>query len=106
MVKLLGVDDLFEGITYCDYGAEKFICKPHKDMYAKAMKEAGVKSVDDCYFIDDSYANAKAAQAIGWTTAHLVEPFDPISEEQASKFLIRDLEELRTIFPQFFEAKS
>lgn len=51
VVKLLGVDDLFEGITYCDYGQERLICKPADEMWEKAEKEAGAKSIDDCYFV-------------------------------------------------------
>lgn len=51
VVKLLGVEDMFEGITYCDYGAEKLLCKPAPEMFAKAMREAGVSEVKDCYFV-------------------------------------------------------
>jgi len=51
VVKLLKVDDLFEGITFCDYGSEKFYCKPHPDMFDKAMEEAGIKSNEKCYFV-------------------------------------------------------
>jgi pyrimidine and pyridine-specific 5'-nucleotidase len=51
VVKLLGVDDLFEGITFCDYGSDKFFCKPHAEMFDKAMKEAGIKSNQHCYFV-------------------------------------------------------
>lgn len=51
VVKLLQVEDMFEGMTYCDYSAEKLLCKPHPEMFAKAMKEAGVKIVKDCYFV-------------------------------------------------------
>ena len=51
VVKLLGIDDLFEGITYCDYGSDKFYCKPHTEMYDKAMSQAGVKSNEKCYFV-------------------------------------------------------
>jgi pyrimidine and pyridine-specific 5'-nucleotidase len=51
VVKLLKVDDLFEGMTFCDYGSDKFDCKPHADMYNKAMREAGVKSNNNCYFV-------------------------------------------------------
>lgn len=51
VVKLLGVDDLFEGITYCDYGAKKLVCKPHKDMFKKAEMEAKVSSTDECFFV-------------------------------------------------------
>ncbi len=51
VIKLLGVDDLFEGITYCDYTQTTMICKPHKEMYDKAEAEAGASSVEDCYFV-------------------------------------------------------
>jgi pyrimidine and pyridine-specific 5'-nucleotidase len=51
VVRLLGVDDLFEGLTFCDYGQDTMICKPHPEMFAKAMKEAGAKKFKDCYFV-------------------------------------------------------
>ena len=51
VVRLLGVDDLFEGMTFCDYAQEKMLCKPHPDMFAKAMAAAGVKEMKDCYFV-------------------------------------------------------
>jgi pyrimidine and pyridine-specific 5'-nucleotidase len=51
VVKLLGIEDLFEGVTYCDYGDLPLICKPSQDMYAKAEKEAGAPSTDSCYFV-------------------------------------------------------
>lgn len=106
VVKLLGVDDLFEGLTYCDYSQIPIICKPHKDMYAKAMKEAGVERVEDCYFVDDSYANVASAEKIGWASVHLVEEGLPVPEIPASKYQIRHLEELRNVFPQFFKSSS
>lgn len=51
VVKLLEIDDLFEGITYCDYGAERLVCKPHREMYLKAQKEAGAQASGGCYFV-------------------------------------------------------
>lgn len=51
VVKLLGIDDQFEGLTFCDYAEMPLICKPHPDMYRKAMKHAGVERVEDCYFV-------------------------------------------------------
>lgn len=51
VIRLLGVEDMFEGITYCDYGAEKLLCKPDARMFDKAMKEAGVEKFEDCYFV-------------------------------------------------------
>lgn len=51
VVKLLGVEDCFEGITFCDYAAPKLLCKPAKEMFEKAMDEAGISDVEDCYFV-------------------------------------------------------
>ncbi|KAI1321989.1 pyrimidine 5-nucleotidase [Xylariaceae sp. FL0255] len=105
VVRLLGIDDLFEGLTFCDYGGE-ILCKPHADMYAKAMKEAGVERYEDCYFVDDSAQNCVMAQKLGWTTAHLVEEGIKAPERQASKYQIKHLEELRTIFPELFKSAN
>lgn len=57
VVKLLGIEDLFEGITYCDYGAEKLLCKPAPEMFAKAMREAGIDNPKACWFIGMSTAS-------------------------------------------------
>ena len=51
VVKLLQVDDLFEGLTYCDYGHQPLICKPRQEIYEKAEIEAGAPSSRQCYFI-------------------------------------------------------
>ena len=51
VVKLLGIEDLFEGITYCDYGVLPFLCKPAPGMFQKAMDEAGAKDPKDCWFV-------------------------------------------------------
>lgn len=51
VVKLLGVQDMFEGITFCDYRTLPFVCKPHPEMYEKAEREAGVSSSTQCYFV-------------------------------------------------------
>lgn len=106
VVKLLGVDDLFEGITYCDYAAQKFVCKPHHQMFEQAMRDAGVTSPEYCFFVDDSALNCRAAQALGWTTAHLVEMTEQPPTEPASKYQIRSLYELRDIFPEFFKSRQ
>lgn len=51
VVRLLGIDDLFEGLTFCDYAEEPLLCKPHPDMFKKAMRQAGVEEYGDCYFV-------------------------------------------------------
>ncbi|XHG03673.1 hypothetical protein AWENTII_006973 [Aspergillus wentii] len=104
VVKLLQVDDLFEGITYCDYAQPPpLVCKPSQDMYEKAEIEAGAPSTEQCYFVDDSHLNCKHAEARGWITAHFLEPELPMPRVPASKYLVRNLEELRLHFPQFFK---
>ena len=126
VVRLLGIEDMFEGITYCDYGKIPIRSKPHPEMYEKAEIEAGASAVDGCYFVgkslacfsrgtmvllclsfdltnagaDDSPLNCHHAQLRGWTTAHLVEHTGP--DIKAAKYQIQDLEELRGIFPNFF----
>ena len=106
VVKLLGVEDMFEGLTYCDYGRMPLVCKPHVEMFEKAEEESGAMSVGECFFVDDSYLNCHHAQMRGWSTAHLIEHGDPEPEMQAARYQIRDLEELRSIFPQFFRSSS
>ncbi|TVY83025.1 Uncharacterized protein LSUE1_G002433 [Lachnellula suecica] len=102
VTKLLGIRDLFEGLTFCDYAKRPMLCKPHPEMFAKAMEEAGVKEMKDCYFVDDSALNCGKAEEIGWTVTHLVEEGDPLPVKKPCKNQIRHLEELRTLFPQFF----
>ncbi|KAF7931753.1 uncharacterized protein EAE98_004489 [Botrytis deweyae] len=102
VVRLLGVEDLFEGMTYCDYAQEKMVCKPYKESFEKAMSEAGVKEFKDCYFVDDSLINCEAAYKLGWTAAHLVEEGVKSPAKPVANFQISTLEELRTVYPQFF----
>ncbi|KAK5112272.1 hypothetical protein LTR62_004433 [Meristemomyces frigidus] len=102
VVKLLGIADLFEGITYCDYAAPELVCKPRKGMYDKAMRESGASNVDECYFVDDSALNITAATQYGWKAVHLVEAETKAPERLAGDWQIDHLEELRRIFPEVF----
>lgn len=129
VIRLLGVEDMFEGITYCDYGQIPLHPKPHVEMYEKAETEAGATSAEECFFVgmhtqtsmsipllyrdqadrthsDDSHLNCVHAHQRGWTTVHLLEDEDPDPEVKAAKYQIRDLEELRILFPQFFKTSG
>lgn len=106
VVKILGVDDLFEGLTYCDYNSNPLLCKPSEAMFRKAMKEAGVEDMDQCYFVDDSKLNVDAAQKLGWHAVRLLEPNDD-KDPAATKLkpnVISNLKQLRDLFPQFFKS--
>ncbi|KAL8840678.1 MAG: hypothetical protein Q9176_003791 [Flavoplaca citrina] len=106
VIRLLGIEDMFEGITYCDYGKIPITCKPYTEMYRKAEIEAGASSADDCFFVDDSYLNCYHAQERGWTTAHLVEQTESEPEVKAAQYQIKELEELRRTFPWLFKGSS
>ena len=54
VVRLLEVEDQFDGITFCDYAKVPFVCKPHRNMFEKAMREAGVSKAEDCFFVGES----------------------------------------------------
>ena len=70
VIKLLQIEDLFEGLTYCDYAEQPLICKPHPDMFKKAMRQAGVDDHDKCYFVGtlnpslDFYRNKSAPRVL------------------------------------------
>ncbi|KAH6631680.1 Haloacid dehalogenase-like hydrolase-domain-containing protein [Chaetomium tenue] len=103
VIRLLEIEEFFEGVTYCDYSEVPLLCKPKPEMYQKAMRQAGVEKYEDCFFVDDSYQNCKKAQELGWTVAHLVEEGVKPPRTPACQFQIRHLEELRTVFPQCFK---
>ncbi|KAI1458978.1 Haloacid dehalogenase-like hydrolase-domain-containing protein [Annulohypoxylon moriforme] len=102
VVRLLDIDDFFEGVIYCDYARVPLVCKPQAKMFEEAMRAAGVERNADCYFIDDSFSNCRGAHEFGWTAIHLVEEGLPVPPSQASKHQIQSLEELRKLFPYFF----
>ena len=102
VVRLLGVEDMFEGLTYCDYSKQPLLAKPHAEMFAKAEKDAGVTETRDCYFVDDSLLNCQCATERGWTVVHKLEREDDIPQTRGGKYQVKDLEELREIFPEFF----
>lgn len=104
VVRLLDIEDQFDGITYCDYGAEKLLCKPATEMFDKAMRESGAVSLQDCFYVDDSGINARGGKAYGWRTAHLVEPgLSEPPEKPLADFQISSLYELPNIFPEVFK---
>lgn len=79
VVKLLGIEQFFEGITYCDYTKIPMICKPMPEFFHTCMEDIGIRVIEgkphiDIYFIDDSAQNVDAAEKIGWKAIHIDEP--------------------------------
>lgn len=103
VVRLLGIDDLFDGITYCNYNEIPLVCKPKKEAFDKVMKEAGESDPAKCVFVDDSGLNIRAATELGWSeTVHYVDPHDKLPEKQAGHHVIRSILDLPTVVPHLF----
>lgn len=103
VVRLLGIEDLFSGITYCDYSQRPLLCKPMKPVFDRALKEAGVTDPSKCVFIDDSPLNIKAAKNFGWGTTVLFAE-EGLPENPVGDYQIQSLHELPKILPHIFKA--
>jgi pyrimidine and pyridine-specific 5'-nucleotidase len=67
------------------------------------MYDAGVTDPKQCYFVDDSAINCEAAVKFGWeNVVHKLEPEDPKPEPPVCKHHVRNLQELRKLFPDIF----
>ncbi|KAI0320671.1 pyrimidine 5-nucleotidase [Amylostereum chailletii] len=74
VLKILQLDDLVDGLIFCDYSEPNFTCKPEPDYYIKAMRTVGVSDPSRILFIDDSAKNIVGARAVGWARCvHFVE---------------------------------
>lgn len=65
-VRLLGIADLFDGITYCDYArTDTLICKPDQRAFEKAKEQSGLGDYANAYFVDDSGNNVEQGLNLG-----------------------------------------
>ncbi|KAF9584010.1 hypothetical protein BGW38_007869 [Lunasporangiospora selenospora] len=103
VVKILGLEGLFDGMTYCNYIEPNFVCKPEKAAFEKAMREAGVVHGSNCYFVDDSAANVDKAVDLGWTAVHVAD--DPVISN-FGHFQIADIIELKNVLPHLWDDES
>ncbi|KAF9428240.1 hypothetical protein BGZ94_002997 [Podila epigama] len=100
VVKVLGLEGLFDGLTYCDYNEPDFNCKPDVESFHKAMREAGVVHASNCYFVDDAAANCDKAVDLGWTAVHVA---DHPEISTYGHFQIKDIMDLPKVLPEFWE---
>ncbi|KAF9080902.1 hypothetical protein BGX23_001521 [Mortierella sp. AD031] len=104
VVRILGLEGLFHGMTYCNYLEPQFVCKPDQKAFGKAMREAGVQDPALCFFADDSAPNVDMAVKIGWTAVHVVEkPKVPLTSGQ---YQIEALVDLPTVLPQLWHERE
>ncbi|BAO39974.1 protein SSM1 [Kluyveromyces marxianus] len=109
-VRLLGIADLFDGITYCDYSQHDLVCKPDTRAFEKAKIQSGLGSYSNAYFIDDSAGNIRTAIKLGFKKAiHLVEretPDEPLGSSPEEAVVINSITELPKACFEIFENES
>lgn len=67
-IRILGIADLFDGITYSDYGNcpnGDLICKPDPRAFERAKTQSGLGLWSNSWFADDSIANLKMGLELG-----------------------------------------
>ncbi|KAJ7094668.1 pyrimidine 5-nucleotidase [Mycena belliarum] len=118
VLRILNLDDLIDGLIFCDYQKPNFACKPDPQFYHDALEKARVSDPSKCYFVDDNRINVDAARALGWGhVAHFCETglvhveggkvkkigSDRKNDAENGVKVITDLEELRTIWAEVFK---
>ncbi|KAH3660532.1 hypothetical protein OGAPHI_007118 [Ogataea philodendri] len=110
VIRLLGLGDIFDGITFCDYTEFPLKCKPMKESFDRALRDAGVRDPRNAYFVDDSGLNVVAAKKFGWGKiiqfVELDEDMEQLttgtSDERDGITIIRDILELEQVCSELF----
>lgn len=106
-VKLLGIADLFDGITYCDYAQrDTLICKPDARAFEKAKLESGLGDYSNSWFVDDSGNNIDRGIELGMRKCiHLVEDSvdEILGKTPAGSLVIKEITDLPKAVPELFQ---
>lgn len=95
-IRLLGLEDFFDGALYCDYAAGPlFCCKPDLGYYHAAAEIVGTKDTTKFYFVDDSEKNIRAAKELGWQSAVFYNEPEPEDEAPQRSHGARETQEER-----------
>lgn len=109
VVRLLGLGDIFDGMTYCDYSqTDTLVCKPHPDAFERARQQSGLADYSNAWFIDDSGSNIAQGLRLGMGNCiHVVE--DQVNEVLGATpegaVVIRSIMDLPSVAPQLFKSE-
>lgn len=105
-IRLLGLGDLFDGITYCDYEQlDTLICKPDVRAFEKAKLESGLGNYSNAWFIDDSGSNIHTGVELGMRKCiHLVENQvnEILGKTPDGSIVIQDILDLPKVVTEIF----
>lgn len=76
VLRLLGVEALFEGVTYCDYAQWPLVCKPMEEMFEKAEREAGLGG-QECFFVGMNPTHLSLSLSLSLFEIDLPPPLSP-----------------------------
>ncbi|GMG40059.1 unnamed protein product [Ambrosiozyma monospora] len=106
VIRLVGLGDLFDGITFCDYAHFPLTCKPMKGSFDLALEQAGVSDPKNAIFVDDSGLNVKAAKNFGWGKViqyiELEEDIHNLKNDDEDISIIRDILDIEKVCPELF----
>ncbi|CEP62953.1 nucleotidase LALA0_S06e07690g [Lachancea lanzarotensis] len=105
-VRLLGVADLFDGITYCDYSQrDNLVCKPDPQAFERAKLQSGLGDYKNAWFVDDSGSNIQTAISLGFRKSiHLIEEEvdELLGQNPEGSLIIKTIEDLPQAAPELF----
>ncbi|SCU95423.1 LADA_0G15544g1_1 [Lachancea dasiensis] len=105
-VRLLGIADLFDGITYCDYSQkDNLICKPDPVAFERAKVQSGLGDYANAWFVDDSGNNIKTGLSLGMKKCiHLIEEEvdEMLGKNPDGSLVIKRIEDLPQVVPELF----
>ncbi|ORX90246.1 pyrimidine 5'-nucleotidase [Basidiobolus meristosporus CBS 931.73] len=99
VLSLLGIEDQFQGITYCDYAIPNFLAKPDPEQYHVAMAMADIQDPKLCYLVDDSEPNICTAKKLGWTAVRVATH----ATKTVGDHQISEITELPKVLPELWE---
>ncbi|KAF8759840.1 Haloacid dehalogenase-like hydrolase [Rhizoctonia solani] len=99
VLKILGLEDLFEGLVFCDYESKDFACKPERKFYDQVGSRPSAKWAH-CAFLYDAALDAKALAGTGASGG--VGNIDDLKPEDGISVIHR-LEDLRKVWPKVFK---
>ncbi|SCV04638.1 LAME_0H20032g1_1 [Lachancea meyersii CBS 8951] len=105
-VRLLGIADLFDGITYCDYSQRyNLICKPDPRAFERAKVQSGLGNYGNAWFVDDSGSNIQTGISLGFKKCiHLIEEEvdEMLGKNPPGSLIIKTIEDLPEAAPELF----